>query len=176
MSYMGYNCRGLGNLGTVRELRKVVKQECPIVLFMMETKIKAKRVEELQTVLGFAGCYAVDSDGLSGGVGLFWSSNVDVDLKNYGQSHIDVMVKQKSNPLQSWCFTGFYGEPRVENRHHSWRFMHTLRDIPHGAWLCLGDFNETLYADEHFGTNARPEWQMRAFREAVDYCSFQDLG
>ena len=40
----------------------------------------------------------------------------------------------------------------------------------------MGDFNETLYATEHFSTSARPEWQMRAFREVVDECSFQDLG
>lgn len=40
----------------------------------------------------------------------------------------------------------------------------------------MGDFNETMQADEHFSVNARPEPQMRAFRDAVDDCSLQDLG
>ena len=40
----------------------------------------------------------------------------------------------------------------------------------------MGDFNETLHADEHFGVNVRPERQMRAFREAVSDCALQDLG
>lgn len=40
----------------------------------------------------------------------------------------------------------------------------------------MGDFNETLYASEHFSRSPRPEGQMRAFREATDDCSFQDLG
>ena len=48
--------------------------------------------------------------------------------------------------------------------------------IQHPAWLCVGDFNETLYATEHFSLVARPEWQMRAFHEAADDCLFQDMG
>ena len=71
MNCLSLNCRGLGNPSTVRELRKVVRQEGPSLLFVMETKIKGKRVEDLRHVLGFSGCFAVDSDGLSGGVGLF---------------------------------------------------------------------------------------------------------
>jgi hypothetical protein len=39
----------------------------------METKISAKRVEDLKQTLGFAGCFAIDSVGLSGGIALFWS-------------------------------------------------------------------------------------------------------
>ena len=40
----------------------------------------------------------------------------------------------------------------------------------------MGDFNETLHVDEHFGVNARPERQMCAFREAISDCALQDLG
>ncbi|XP_073362164.1 uncharacterized protein [Aegilops tauschii subsp. strangulata] len=173
MSTLSWNCRGLGNPWSVQELRKVVKKEGPALLFVMETKIKGKKVEELKTSLGFSGCFAVDSDGLSGGIGLFWSRDVDVTLQNYSIAHIDVTVKQEN---KEWRFTGFYGAPRVENRHHSWCFLRTLFALPHQAWICMGDFNETLYAEEHFGTNARPESQMRAFREAMEECSLQDLG
>jgi hypothetical protein len=40
----------------------------------------------------------------------------------------------------------------------------------------MGDFNETLYAHEHFSRVARPEWQMRNFRKVIDDCMLQDLG
>ena len=40
----------------------------------------------------------------------------------------------------------------------------------------MGDFNETLYGEEHFNSTTRPEWQMRAFRDVVSDCAFQDLG
>ena len=60
-----------------------MKLEGPTLLFVMETKIKAKRVEDLKHTLGFSGCFAVDSAGLSGGIVLFWSQDVTVELKNY---------------------------------------------------------------------------------------------
>lgn len=100
-----------------------MKQEGPAFLFVMETKIKGKRVESLQPLLWFAGSFAVDSDGFSGGIGLFWSEDVHVELKNYNQAHIDVTVRRNQT---SWRFTGFYGEPRSENRFQSWEFLRML--------------------------------------------------
>jgi hypothetical protein len=48
----------------------------------METKISARRVEELKNTLGFLGCYAVNTEGLSGGIGLFWTEEMFVETKN----------------------------------------------------------------------------------------------
>lgn len=39
----------------------------------------------------------------------------------------------------------------------------------------MGDFNETMYGEEHFSVHPRPAGQMQAFREVIDFCSFQDL-
>lgn len=133
-------------------------------------------MEKLQNTLGFAGCFAVNSVGLSGGIGLFWSQDFEVELKNYSSGHIDTLVRRKGDAARQWRLTGFYGAPRVEDRHQSWRFLRTLFAIQHGAWMCVGDFNETLLWSEHFSYSPRPEWQMKAFREAVDDCSLSDLG
>ena len=119
MSCLSVNCRGLGNPTTIRELRNIVKQEGPCLLFVMETKISGDRVKSLRTSLGFAGCFAVDSNGLSGGIGLFWSAELVVDLKSYSSGHIDVVVRRENQSRSEWRFTGFYGAPRVEDRHHS---------------------------------------------------------
>ena len=80
MSCAGWNCRGLGNPEAVRELGNFAKREAPALLFVMETKIRAKRVEDLRARLGFAGCFVIDSEGLSGGLALFRSSDVIVDV------------------------------------------------------------------------------------------------
>ncbi|XP_073367900.1 uncharacterized protein [Aegilops tauschii subsp. strangulata] len=40
----------------------------------------------------------------------------------------------------------------------------------------MGDFNETLYATEHFSRRPRPEGQMRAFRQVTEESGLQDLG
>lgn len=43
-------------------------------------------------------------------------------------------------------------------------------------WLCVGDFNEIVINEEKMGGALRRERQMIEFREALDYCSFRDLG
>ena len=45
-------------------------------------------------------------------------------------------------------------------------------DLP---WLGVGDFNEITKAEEKKGGALRPKCQMKAFREALDFCGFRDL-
>ena len=42
--------------------------------------------------------------------------------------------------------------------------------------MCIGDFNEILYADEKQGWLDRLERQMLGFRDALDFCRLKDLG
>ena len=72
--------------------------------------------------------------------------------------------------------TGFYGNPITVNREHSWALLKQLclkLDLP---WLYMGDFNEITKAEEKKGGAFRPEGQMKAFRDALDFCGFRDLG
>jgi hypothetical protein len=84
-----------------------VKQLDPILLFVMETKIEGKRVEKLASTFGFAGGFGfvVDSDGLSGRIGIFWLCSVTVDLKSYNAHHIDVVVQDKNGSIPPWRLT-----------------------------------------------------------------------
>ena len=51
----------------------------------------------------------VHSVGKSGGLGLFWSENVGVDLLTYSQDHIDIKITDENGMI--WRFTGFYSYP-----------------------------------------------------------------
>ena len=76
----------------------------------------------------------------------------------------------------AWMLTGFYGNPITVNREHSWALLKQLclkLDLP---WLYMGDFNEITKAEEKKGGALRPEGQMKAFRDALDFCGFRDLG
>jgi exonuclease III len=70
MNLLSWNCRGLGNLRTVRELRRMVKDKKPKIVFLMETKARAKRMERVRSQLGFEHMLVVDCVGKSGGFGL----------------------------------------------------------------------------------------------------------
>jgi hypothetical protein len=85
----------------------------------METKLSKVKIESLKTTLGFDGCFGVASEGLSGGIAMFWTTKVLVDLKYYSSCHIDVMVRKNTSNATERRVNGFYGAPRVEDRHHS---------------------------------------------------------
>ena len=42
--------------------------------------------------------------------------------------------------------------------------------------MCIGDFNEILYAYEKQGWLDRPKRQMLGFCDALDFCRLKDLG
>jgi hypothetical protein len=62
--------------------------------------------------LCFTGAFAVSSDGLSGGLALFWSSDLKVDLKAFSSQIMDVLVTQEEG--FTWRVALVYGEPRKE--------------------------------------------------------------
>jgi hypothetical protein len=72
MSCMSWNCRGLGNAVTVKELRDFAKNFAPTVLCVLETQVHKARVEGLKCTLGYDNAFAVSSSGRSGGLGIFW--------------------------------------------------------------------------------------------------------
>uniref|UniRef100_A0A8R7V6N2 Endonuclease/exonuclease/phosphatase family protein n=1 Tax=Triticum urartu TaxID=4572 RepID=A0A8R7V6N2_TRIUA len=99
--------------------------------------------------------FGVGSNGLSGGLVLFWNNDSVVSLESYNNSHIDVSIQNENLGEEKWRFTGFYGEPVRARRKNSWELMRYLRQKSNLPWLCAGDFNEVLDASEQFGGNVR---------------------
>lgn len=71
MSLISWNCRGAGNVMTVRELREFTQKFAPVVLGIVETQISKSRVEALASSFGYDFSFAVGSSRRSGGLGLF---------------------------------------------------------------------------------------------------------
>ena len=40
----------------------------------------------------------------------------------------------------------------------------------------MGDYNELMFTSEKKGGNARPEDQMKQFRDVINRCNLRDLG
>ena len=176
MNLLSLNCRGCGRPEAVRELCLLVETCRPAVVFLMETRMSEVRARELQRRTGFPNGHVVPAERLSGGLALFWRRGVLVAAQSMSKSHIDVVISCDELGEKHWRFTGFYGEPRKELRKNSWyllRFLRAQLDLP---WLCAGDFNEVLSADEHFGRNQRETLQMVGFQDMVTDCGFLDLG
>jgi hypothetical protein len=174
MNLLSWNCQGLGRDSTVGELRRIVKHYHPSLLFLSETKMREEKARRFMWSLGYNGFLGVNCEGRSGGLALFWSTNTCVCLESLCKYFIDVKIKEESGLI--WRATFVYGEPRTELRHIFWNRLRFLKAQWAGPWVCLGDFNEVLYVDEHLGAGARGESQMRQFPECMEDCQLVDLG
>ncbi|XP_074306517.1 uncharacterized protein LOC141641766 [Silene latifolia] len=85
--------------------------------------------------------------------------------------YIDVTIDSEG---LSWRMPGFYGWPTIQDRWLSWQQLRLLAEEGPDPWICIGDFNEVLYASEMLG-GERQQWQMNNFRDAVDECGLRDI-
>ena len=62
------------------------------------------RVEQFKTTLGFDFSFVVSSTGRSGGLGIFWNNNINLQILPYSQYHIDAILKEgDSEPWRLTC-------------------------------------------------------------------------
>ena len=175
MSALAWNCRGLGNPCTVTQLQKVVLEEDPSLVFLMETKFEVDEMARIKRKFERQQGLVVPCVNRGGGLALLWKSSLKVDIQTYSPRHIDAVITEAEGSLQ-WRFTGFYGEPETGNRGESWRLLKHLSGRLNLPWVVMGDFNEIMFAGEKLGGNPRPEWQMHQFCEVLNRCHLRDLG
>jgi hypothetical protein len=174
MKILRWNCRGLGNPRIVRELRQLVKNKRPEVVFIMETKMLSTKLDPIRSKLGFKNVFGVDSCGKSGGLALFWQEEVKLEIHNYSRRHINAIVSGEGRT--PWKLSGFYGHLDVSKRGEVWGLMRTLATFQPEAWVVIGDFNEIVESSEKQGVGNRPRSQMEAFQRVISDCGLSDLG
>ncbi|XP_062014320.1 uncharacterized protein LOC133730820 [Rosa rugosa] len=144
MEILSWNCSGICNDTTTRALKDLISQNRPQIIFLCETKIR--RLTDfiaLRSALGFAHSKEVLSDGQSGGRGMFWTEDVQVQVGTFSPHHIDIMIDGGfGNPR--WRLTSFYGFSRTSESDRSWKLLRDLRDLDSLPWVVIGDFNEIL--------------------------------
>ena len=175
MIALGWNCRGLGNPRSVRELRELVQHWKPKIVFLSETKMKKYRMEREKFKIGLLNGLIVPSVGRSGGLVMLWSRDIKVEIQGYSRNHIDTVVTDLDSNFK-WHITGFYRNSETHCRKESWDLLRSLNQKYQFPWLCFGDFNEMVSVEEKFGGVQRSQRQMGDFRNAIHQCGFKDLG
>ncbi|KAK3230421.1 hypothetical protein Dsin_002302 [Dipteronia sinensis] len=174
MKSLVWNARGLGSGRAFRTLLKLKQNHSPDFMFLVEMKVTHSVLETMRVKLGFFGKLVVDCVGRSGGLCLFWTNFLKVDLLSFSRFHIDVQVNSHGGKI--WRLTGFYGHPVASERFHSWTLLRRLHGMYSLPWFCVGDFNEILNDSEKVGGQSRSSTLMDNFRSALDDCGLEDLG
>lgn len=97
MSCISWNCLGLGRPRAVRALKDLIRPHKPMILGLIETKLKVTEWDLLRVTLGFKCCFAVGSRGCAGGLALLWNNESEVTLKSY--SHSILMLRWPMSDL-----------------------------------------------------------------------------
>ena len=174
MSCLAWNCCGLGNPCTVRELRDLIRVKDLSVMFLAETWADKARLKELKRNLGFDNLHFVERINRGGGLALSWKNSVDLQVQTSSKNYIDIIVNKGVDG--AWRLKGFYGELVTHKRIESWNLLQDLNSRMALPWLCLGDFNEITRQSEKLGGSIQSQAQMQLFRDAIDECGFMDLG
>jgi hypothetical protein len=64
-------------------------------VFLSETRQNKKLVESLSKRLGLNSCFPVSLPCKGGGLAVWWSKDVKVDLINFSPHHIYVIIQEK---------------------------------------------------------------------------------
>jgi exonuclease III len=80
MIIISWNYQVLGNPQAVWDLCRLVKEKKPHLVFLMETKLQAHRMEKIRLCIGFESVLVINSVGRREGLALLWSSEVEVDI------------------------------------------------------------------------------------------------
>jgi hypothetical protein len=168
MSFLSWNCRGLGQSPTIQELACLVHKFCPKVVFISETRQQSYRVNNLWFRLGFNKAFIVDSQGKGGGLVLFWDESINIQILSYGYHYIYTLIWDVEHHAH-WRGTFFYREPRTQDRGEMWELIKWLKPLSGAPWMLIGDFNEAMWSFEHFSSRRRPEWQMYAFHDILEH-------
>ena len=81
MNCLAWNCRGLGNLRTRKELVEIIRAKDPFVVFLAETLTDEARLNTVQRNIEFNHRWVVQREGRGGGLVLFWRSSVNLKVE-----------------------------------------------------------------------------------------------
>jgi hypothetical protein len=102
----------------------------------------------LSLSIGFPEYKVVGAHGKAGGICMFWSTGMNVEVLEFDSRTIAITVRDE---FCSSSLVGFYGPPYQAKRHKAWSNLNALLQSITGPWMCFGDFNSVVEESEKDG-------------------------
>lgn len=140
----------------------------------MDTKNKINKLESIRKKLQFNEAWYVEPQGLSGGLALWWTSEVSISILSSLKNVIAATISN-SVPAFPWLLTCIYADPNFNNRVKLWEKLKDLGSNFNGPWLCIGDFNDIASIWEKQGGRGVNNFRMEVFNNFVSESGLIDL-
>lgn len=88
MKILSWNCRGLGNLAIVSELRQLLVANIPDIIFLSETNLRTCEFDRIRRWCNMTGCFVMDAVGRKGGLAMLWTNDWDINIQSFSSNHI----------------------------------------------------------------------------------------
>lgn len=111
MKIMAYNCQGIGQSLTGRELKFQIKNANPTFIFLTETKCKSEEVKKKIRINNDWNSCCMGSNELSRGIALLWRKNQTCNIKEICHRYIIIETNLGTRNIKWTCML-IYGEPK----------------------------------------------------------------
>lgn len=174
MNILSWNCQGLGTPLTVRELRALMAQFRPSLVFLMETKNKSEFVQRVKRRLQFQSCLVVDPVGTAGGLAIMWDDRITIEVDSMAENFINLKCEEgvRGNKMR---ITFVHAPHTYPKRLQLWEKLKLISAENTLHWVCLRDFNEVRFYWEKVGKRMAENYRMSSFRDCLDACSLMDI-
>jgi hypothetical protein len=167
---IGWNCQGKGkNLHSSSKmgyLANLMSSTGAQLIFVSETRSSKCTSVQLNNHFNIADSYVVPSNGLSGGLWLMWTDEVEVDVKFSNHHVILAMVINIATRIE-FALVCIYGDPHHRQTrviwNHIFNFVHDNLGKP---VVCIGDFNDIMCDQDTTSANIN-HYRMRTFNGYV---------
>ncbi|KAK4255476.1 hypothetical protein QN277_008474 [Acacia crassicarpa] len=141
----------------------------------METKQKAKVVRKVRRRCGFDEDWIVNPIGKSGGLALWWTDSLIVNIL-FSSSNI-IHTSVKSDTFSTLAYITFiYGPNDDGDKMLCWQEIRRISNNIGNTWICIGDFNDILAQHEKSGGRPHPWRRILNFKCLMADCELKDLG
>lgn len=124
--------------------------------------------QKVASILGYYGHTREDAQGFSGGIWLYWRSEL-ITVGPIARSNQYITVEITRNGEVPWYFSAIYASPDPSKRQDLWRELSDFASNHHKPWLLAGDFNETRFQWERSSSCAETSRRSARFNHWVEH-------
>ncbi|KAL2929251.1 V-type ATP synthase subunit I [Bienertia sinuspersici] len=133
ISFLVRNVQGARSQAFLAAFKKILRINKPSVVSLVETHMGSTQVDFIASKFEFGGDLRIDSQGFSGGIWVYWCSEI-VTVHSIQQSNQHITMEITRTGELPWYFSAIYASPNPVKRHEMWA---SLKDF--------ANFNDTRY-------------------------------